>query len=152
MQSAGSVVINRPIDEVFRLMNDHVAEWSIIVVEDETIEDTGGVGTRFRTVTEERGKRMEFEGVVTKWEPPTASSIEMSGKMFDIFADYTLEDLGGTQTVVTQNSRVKGKGVFGLFLTVFGGMLKKSSCKALDAELNSLKDFCESYEPAAATG
>ncbi len=67
MQSETSIEIDRPIDDVFRLTNDHVAEWSIIVVEDEVLnEKPGVVGTTFRTVTEERGKRMVFQGLVTR--------------------------------------------------------------------------------------
>jgi hypothetical protein len=63
MRNEVSVEIDRPIDEVFRLTNDHVAEWSIIVVEDEIIDKKPeGVGTTFRTVTEDHGKRMEFQG------------------------------------------------------------------------------------------
>ena len=38
MRNEVSIEIDRPIDEVFQLTNDHVAEWSIIVVEDEIID------------------------------------------------------------------------------------------------------------------
>ena len=56
MRNAASVEIDRPIDDVFRLTNDHVAQWSIIVVEDEILDKKPeGVGTTFRTVTEENG-------------------------------------------------------------------------------------------------
>ena len=62
MRNTGSVEIDRPIHEVFRLTNEHVAEWSIIVVEDEVLDEKPeGVGTTFRTVTEENGKRMECD-------------------------------------------------------------------------------------------
>ena len=72
MKQSACIEIDCPIDDVFRLTNDHVAEWSIIVVEDEVIEQKpDGVGTTFRTVTEERGRRMEFDGIVTRqwWWP-----------------------------------------------------------------------------------
>jgi hypothetical protein len=64
MRNEVSVEIDRPIDDVFRLTNDHVAEWSIIVVDNEVIDrKVDGVGTTFRTVTEDHGKRMESQGV-----------------------------------------------------------------------------------------
>ncbi len=67
MRNKGSVEIARPIGEVFRLTSDHVAEWSTVVIEDEVLEEKpGGVGTTFRTVTEENGKRMEFKGGVSR--------------------------------------------------------------------------------------
>ena len=85
MHAAGRIEIERSIDDVFRLTTEHVAQWSIIVVEDEVIEEKpGDVGTTFRTVTEEDGKRMEFQGVVTKHDPPHAFAIHLTGQMFDI--------------------------------------------------------------------
>jgi len=52
MQSSGSVEIDRPIEAVFEYTNKN------IVVEDEVIEmkNDGGLGTTFRSVTEERGR------------------------------------------------------------------------------------------------
>jgi hypothetical protein len=150
MRSAGSVEIDRPIDEVFRLTNEHVAEWSIIVVEDELIEEKPeGVGTTFRTVTEENGKRMEFQGVVTRYDPPRLSAVVLTGKMFDLDIQYTFEDLGG-RTRVMQQCDVTGKGFFRLFLGLFGWLMKKSSCNATNDELESLKKFCEGQDNAAA--
>lgn len=145
MKNEGSVEIDRPIDEVFRLTNEDVAAWSIIVVEDELLDEGNkGVGTRFRTVTEERGNRMEFQGVVTAYDPPHTLAIKMTGKMFDIEAAYSFEDLRG-RTKVTQFSTVTGKGGMKLFFLLFGWMMKKASCDALAKELNSLKKYCEAH-------
>ncbi len=144
MRTEGSIEIDRPIDEVFRLTNDDVAKWSIIVVEDELIDEgSKGVGTRFRTVTEEHGNRMEFQGVVTAYDPPYALAIKMTGPMFDIEAAYTFEDLGG-RTRVAQLSNVTGKGAMKLFFMLFGWMMNRAGCEALAKELNSLKKYCES--------
>lgn len=151
MQNQATVEINRPIEEVFRLTNDHVADWSIVVVENEILEQKPeGVGTTFRTVTEDHGRRMEFQGVVTRYAPPHASAIRMTGDAFDIQAEYAFEDLGG-RTRVTQTSTVTGKGFFRVFLFLCGWLMKKSSCKATEKELNSLKQFCE-QQPAPAAG
>lgn len=148
MQNEASVEIDRPSDEVFRLTNNHVAEWSIVVVENEVLDEKPeGVGTTFRTVTEDHGKRMEFQGVVTRHDPPHASAIRMTGDAFDIEAEYTFEDISG-RTRVTQKSTVTGKGFFKVFMALFGWLMDKSSCKALEKELDSLKRFCE-REPAA---
>lgn len=143
MQNEASVVIDRPIDEVFALTIEHVAEWSIIVVEDEVIDEMpDGVGTTFRTVTEDKGRRMEFKGVVTKHDPPNTHAIHLTGEMFDIETAYNFEDLSG-RTRVTQFANVTGKGVFKLFMFLFGWLMNKAHCKASDDELNSLKRFCE---------
>ena len=62
MQTLASVEIDRPIAEVFDCANNHVTDWSITVVGDEILEvQPGHVGTKFLIITEERGKKMEFE-------------------------------------------------------------------------------------------
>jgi hypothetical protein len=57
VQPQGIIEIDRPIEDVFRLTLDHVPEWSLTVIEDEVLEENSeGVGTTFRIVTEEHGK------------------------------------------------------------------------------------------------
>jgi hypothetical protein len=145
MQSTGSVIIDCPIHEVFRLTNEHVPEWSIVVVEEHRDEQTPEVvGSTFRTLTEDHGKAMAFQGVVTHYDAPTYSAVNLTGDAFDIEAEYTFEDLGG-RTRVTQVSHVHGKGFLKVFFLLFGWALKKSSCKAAQKEMESLKAYCETH-------
>ena len=144
MQHANSVEIDRPIAEVFERTIRDVADWSIIVVEDEIVKETPEVvGTTFRTVTVDHGRRDEFDGVVTLHEEPTRHAVFMKGKSFDIQAEYDFEDLGG-RTRVTQTSKVKGKGVYRIMLPVMSLFMKKAGCEAVLKELNSLKAYIES--------
>lgn len=150
MRNHASIEIDRPIDEVFRLTSEHVAEWSIVVVEEEMLEEKPeGVGTKFRTVTEDHGKQMVFQGVVTRYEPPYVNAVRLTGKMFDIETEFTFEDLSG-RTRVTQMANVTGKGFFRIFLMCMGWMISKSQCKASEDELKSLKQFCENRSAAVA--
>ncbi len=149
IKTEGSVEIDRPIHEVFRLTNEDVAKWSIVVDESELLDGTEkGVGTRFRSVTEDHGKRMEFQGIVTAYDPPYASAVKLTGDMFDIEAAYSFEDLG-QRTKVTQFSTVTGKGFVKLFFLLCGWMMNKASGDALAKELNSLKRYCETYTDKA---
>jgi hypothetical protein len=148
MESTCSIEIGRPIEAVFDYTLNKISEWSIVVVEDEVTSDGPvGVGTTFRTVTEERGNRMEFDGKVTKHEPHTTHSVTMKGKSFDLEVDYTFEDLNGC-TRLTQHSRVNAKGFMKVMFFLLGWLMKKSSCDATNKELASLKKCCE--ENAAA--
>ena len=149
MKSHAAIEIDKPIDEVFPRTNEDVATWSLTCVEDELLEDKDGVGTTFRIVTEERGRRMDFDGVVTKWEPPTLSGVYLTGKQFDIDVDYVFEDLGG-RTRVSVSSVVTGKGLFKLMLAVMGVFFRKSGCDAQSRELESLKSYCETGQPLSA--
>jgi hypothetical protein len=144
MSNATSIDINRPIDEVFHLLHANVEQWSIIVVEDDIVGDqTEGVGTRFHTVTEEHGNRMEFEGTVTAWDPPSASAIKLVGKMFDIDAAYAFEDLGNGETHVSIESSAHPKGIFKVIFFFMSFLMRKSTCDAQNKEFESLKAFCE---------
>ena len=151
MKSQMSVEIDAPIQHVFDCTIHRVTEWSGIVVEDEVLNETPeGVGTTFRVVTEDCGKRMTFEGVVTRQEPPTLHAFEMRGKAFDIIAEYKFEDLGG-RTRVTQWSKVQGKGVLKVVFFLFGWLMAKSGCDALEKELSRLKRLAETGQTEAAT-
>lgn len=143
MHNQASIEIDRPIGEVFAYTNDKVAEWSLTVVEDEVIDEKNGVGTTFRCVTEERGQRMDFDGIITLWEPPTKSAINLIGKSFDIVAEYRFEDLNG-RTRVTQESTVNGKGFVRVMFFLFGWLMNKQGCEAVKKELESLKMKLES--------
>jgi len=151
MQTEASVEINRPIEEVFEFTNDHVVEWSTSVVEDRVIDQTPErVGTTFLCVTETRGTRMEFQGVVTRWECPHASAINLVGDSFDIDAAYFFEPIPeGTR--VTQKAVISPKGFLKVVFFLFGWAMRKSSCNEVGKELDSLKSVVESQdEPAGA--
>jgi hypothetical protein len=85
---------------------------------------------------------MEFQGVVTKHDPPHANAVRLTGDMFDIETEFTFEDLS-KRTRVTQRANVTGKGFFGVFLKLFGWMMNKSSCNAQENELHNLKKICK---------
>lgn len=143
MITEGSVIVDRHIEDVFDYTNNNVAEWSNMVVEEETLEETpSGVGSRFRMVTEDHGRREEFHGETTAYDPPKLSRSYMTGGSFDIDVEYRFEDLRG-KTRVTQKSDVKGKGFMRVLLPVMGVLMRKSSCRALQNELDSLKRHCE---------
>ncbi len=146
MENISSIEIDRPIEQVFEFTLDHTPEWSLVVVENEVLTETpDGVGSTFRVLTEDRGRKMEFQGVVTHHQPPTASSVNMVGKQFDIFAEYTFEDLGG-RTRVCQRSVVTPKGFMKLVFMLLGWMMKKSSCDAAEKELANLKALLEKQD------
>ena len=82
-------------------------------------KNSGGVGTTFRSVTKERGKRMEFADEVTRYERPTVSTVMLIGKSFDIEAAYTFEAIEENRARVTQKSFLK------VFFFLFGWLMKK---------------------------
>ena len=141
MITMGNIEIDKPIEEVFDYTVNNVPEWSDTVVEEKVIEQTpDGVGSRFHVVTRDPGgKSMEFDGTVTLNQRPTAQTVVMIGKQFEIEAAYTFEDIGG-RTRGDLTSIVTPKGfVMKLMFFVVGGLGKRAGCKALEKELASLK-------------
>lgn len=145
MKNQGSIVVDQPIDRVFEYTTNHVADWSLTVVEDEPLDTKpdGGVGSTFRCVTEDHGRRMEFQGEVTRHEPPRFSAVSLVGKQFNIEVLYTFEEENGS-TRVTQASVVKPNGiVMKVLFAIIGPFAKKASCEATAKELASLKEKLE---------
>jgi hypothetical protein len=144
MRTAASVEIDRPIDEVFEYTHDNVVEWSLTVVEDELIESTPGrVGSTFRCVTEEHGRRMEFTGEIVCWLPPNRSAVYLTGRQFDIAAAYHFGDLGNGRTRVSQDAVVSPRGFLKVFFALFGWTFRASGRKAMESELLNLKRLLE---------
>ncbi len=144
MKTTASVEIDRPIEDVFDLTNNHVAEWSEVVIEDQIIEETPDVvGSTFRSITENQGQQMVFEGIVTQYEYPNLNAVQLVGQFFDIDAAYFFERITSHKTKVTQVSEVRPKGGLKIIFLLFGWFMKSASCKAAEKELNNLKVFCE---------
>lgn len=143
MQHQVSIDIDRPIDKVFDYTNANTADWSLTVVSDDVIEDKGGVGTTFKVVTQDGGRTMDFDGIVTDWQPPTLSAIRLTGKSFDIESRYEFTDLGDGRTRVTQKGKVNPKGLCKVFFALLGWAFHKAGCKAAVREFASLKRHCE---------
>ena len=143
MLSEAQVEIERSIEEVFEYTNNNIPEWSQTVIRDEVIDEKPrGVGTKFLCVTEDRGCRMDFQGLITRYDPPTASAVKLTGKHFDIEAEYFFEELSG-RTRVTQRANVLGKGITRVMFFLFGWMMYRSGCKAQAQELHRLKRLLE---------
>ncbi len=154
MRHEAGIDIDRPIMDVFILANDHVANWSSIVVEDEPVDiaDDGGVGTTFRVVTEDRGHRMEFTGEVMEYDPPHRSAITMRGPIFDLHVRYDLETTPSGHTRITQKSSSDAKGLWRLLFLVMTPFMRKSASQATYKELERLKRYCEAGTPATPGG
>ncbi len=143
MQTEISVEIDAPIEQVFDYAINNTKEWSTLIVDDTVINETPEVvGSTFRIVTEERGRRLEFEGAVTHHDPPNAHSVYLKNDMFDLDVEYRFEDLGG-RTRLTQGSTVHGKGFVKVMFSLFGWAMKKSSSDSGESELNNLKRIVE---------
>ena len=127
-------------------------KWVPNVVENEDLEVTENkIGSTFRQVYLENGRRMEMSGTVTGYEANRRLTLEINGDAFDLFLDYRLEDLGG-RTRLTQDSTVRFKGFLKIIGPIMTPFVKKSSMKQLEDSFATLKGLAESGpEEEAAT-
>lgn len=133
-----SVVIQRPIDEVFAYVSDqsNVSEWQEGVVESAVASDEPpGVGTRYRNTIEILGRQMEVSGELTAFEPNRTFSFQDRSGSFPASGTFTFREVrGGTEvTLVTQVQPRGAAGMAGPLLAgAMDGMLKASFRKLKD--------------------
>jgi len=136
-----SVVIKRPVEEVFSFVNDPANEtlWSSGQVESSQIsEGPVGVGTIGREVYRILGKRFEYTYEITEYEPNRRRSCKSISGPFPWQGKYTFESVkGGTK--VTMVSEYQIGGFFKLAEPIVIRMVKRQ----FEAEFKNLKDLME---------
>ena len=145
MKSTYHVDIDAPPAKVFRVLDDpdNIVKWSAGVVENEQLQEREEkVGSTFRQVYSEKGREMEFQGVVTRYEKDRALGVHLEGSGFNLDVDYTLEAQGqGTRLV--QDSEVQFKGLWKIMGFLMAPFLKKAGCAQLTEDFGRLKALCE---------
>ena len=152
MKTCYSVEIDAPPERVFYwLDNPHrVMQWLPNVVENENLVVTPNkVGSTFRQVYVENGRRIEMFGTVTAYEANRRLASEITGKQFDLSVDYRLEDLGG-RTRLTQEAEPRFKGIFKIVGLLLMPLVKKAYEKQQDDCFATLKRLAESGAEAPA--
>lgn len=136
--------IAAPPERVFALVNDasRLPDWVPNIVENEELEyQEGKVGSTFRQVYDERGHRMEFDGVTTAWEANRRLGVHLTGKSFDMDVDYHLEPID-TGTRLRQDSAVQFKGFWKVLGPLMCPFMKKSANKQLKESFEKLEAIC----------
>ena len=136
-----SVVINRPIEEVFayvtNLEND--TQWQSSVLESGLVgEGPLGVGTKTREVRKFMGRRLESVAEVTAYEPNAKIAFKSTSGPVQYEASYTFEpvDAGTKVTIV-------GEADTGGFFKLAEGLVVRQFEKEMQTALAALKDILE---------
>lgn len=123
MNTTFTTSIDAPPAKVFKWIYDKDLnlQWLPNLIEAEVLQACpGGVGSTFRQVYLENGRRMEMTGTVTAYEQDRYLACAISSSAFDLNVDYRLEDRSG-RTHLTQNSDIRFKG---FAMKLFGALLK----------------------------
>ncbi len=125
------VEINAKADKVFHWISDpgRLLKWIPNLIENEQLINTENkIGSTFRQVFLENGRRMEMTGEVIAFEQDKTIGCAITGDMFDLEVYYFLEDFG-ERTKVVQTSKVKMKGFFKVIGFLIGPFMKKGASK-----------------------
>jgi len=155
MKTSKTTIINAPANIVFLWLedNERLQQWIPNLIEDEAIIETPEkVGSTFRQVFLERGKRMEMTGELTDYAENERMRVFMSGDMFNLDVDYILKALTPEQTEVTQDSEIKMKGAAKLFAPLMLMMSKLSKSDPQEEAHAKLKEMAEAEYQSSRRG
>jgi len=140
-----SVVINRPVEEVFEFVTNPKNDllWQSGVLESEqTSEGPMGVGTTLRSVSQLMGRRMEGTGEVIGYKANKKMTYKSaSGPMSGEYS-FTFEPVeGGTRLSFVGEGETGGflKRLFGLADSIFVRMAQRG----METDFANLKDILE---------
>jgi uncharacterized protein YndB with AHSA1/START domain len=103
-RNEASIEITAAPAEVFPWLaaSERRCEWMGALTESEPLtEGSPEVGSRFRDVFEDLGRRVELEAEIVELEPPHAMTVQLVSKVFDATSSQRLEGLKGGRTRLT---------------------------------------------------
>jgi uncharacterized membrane protein len=141
ISAEASVVVNRPIDEVFDVLIDpsRGREWQGGLVEAELLTDPPvATGSQARYVIKIVGREMDSEIEWTEITRPNKIAWQVIKAPIPGEGSHTLSEVeGGTQIVYEMSGEPGG------FFKLAAGMVQKNMQKELQEDLNRLKALLE---------
>jgi uncharacterized protein YndB with AHSA1/START domain len=144
-----SVVIHRPVEEVFAYSNDisHWAEWNPGLIEASASEGPLQAGTRIREVFKFLGRRIESTFELVEYAPNRKVTYRTVAGPIPMTGTQTYEPVDGG-TKLTVSGEGEAGGFFKLAEPVVAGMTRRQ----FQTGLENLKDLLEARVPASSGG
>ncbi len=121
-----SILIDRPMKDVFAFVADpnNMARWNSAVVGLQQVTPGAvAAGTKFKTVGEVMGRRIEGEMQVVAYEPDTKCGFQLNAGPMQMILTITFKTVG-TGTKVSLNGQGNPGGIFKLAEGVMAGQVK----------------------------
>lgn len=129
--------IARPAPEVFAVLTDNtrLQSWCSGLTEHEDVRPLdSGVGTIFRRKYQRGGQSVEVDGEVTVFDEGACLGLRMDAPDARTNVEYTLQDIGGGRTEVTQVSSIEFHGFAATMLAPLkASKLRREAASELDA-------------------
>ena len=137
-----STLIDRPVKDVFAFVANpnNMSKWNSAVVSIEQVTPGEvGVGTKFKTVGEALGRRLEGELQVQAYEPDTKCGFQLNAGPMQMNMTLLFKTVG-TGTKLNLNVQGNPAGIFKLAEGVMTGQVKS----LMEANFARLKSVLES--------
>lgn len=148
MNISYSINIKSTPERVFHWLSDpdRAKMWMTGVVEYEILNKTSDmVGTTFREIIEENGKRVEMQGKVTGFKINQELAFFLHSDFHEVDVNFYLEKAAGS-TRLTQVSDIRFHGLMKILVIFTGPFLKKKIYGQLKHDFATLKKLCEKDE------
>ena len=119
-------LIDKPIRDVFAFVSNpnNMSKWNSAVVSlQQVTPGEVGVGTKFKTVGEMMGRRIEGEMQITAYEPDTKCGFQVKAGPMQVDMTMTFKTVG-TGTKISLNAQGNPAGFFKLAEGVMAGRVK----------------------------
>jgi uncharacterized protein YndB with AHSA1/START domain len=139
----GTVVINRPIEEVFAFLTnpDKAPQWQGLILESkQTSEGKVDMGTTGQVVSQFLGRRIESTWEVTEYELNRKASFKTTSGPFPYTNSATLESVDeGTEVTLMAEYEVGG------FFKLAEPIVARMAQRQADTDYANLKDLIEAH-------
>lgn len=135
------VLVDRPMKDVFAFVSNpnNMSQWNSAVVSlQQSTPGAVGVGTKFTTVGEMMGRRIEGELQITIYEPDTKCGFQLQAGPMQVNLTLAFKTVG-TGTKVSLNAQGNPGGIFKLAEGVMAGQVKSM----MEGNLARLKTVLE---------
>ena len=146
IQQEHTVVIDRPVEEVFAFVTDPNNDplWHASTLEaEQTSEGAVEVGTTYRIVLKFLGRRIETTYEITEYEPPRRHCVRITSGPIPAVGCHLLEPTDGGSTRFTQTLE---RGELGFFFRLAEPLVRRAINRQSEADMATLKDLLESGE------
>ena len=145
MKLTYTIDINSTPEIVFSWLGtpERAMMWQTSVSKTEILHETPDmIGTTFREIVEENGRRVEMNGVVTDYRKDQVLAMHLDSKYNNVDVEYRLEEIGG-RTRLTMISNIRLRSFLRVFSIILWPAFKKKLLGQLNREYASLKELCE---------
>ena len=134
-------LVDKPIKDVFEFVSNpnNMSKWNSAVVSLEQITPGDvGVGTKFKSVGELMGRKIEGEMQITAYEPDTQCGFQVNAGPMQINLTLSFKTVG-TGTKISLNAQGNPAGFFKIAEGVMSGRIKSM----MEENLERLKSVLE---------